>query len=84
MLNAPGPAARKALKKAGMTMKDIQLVEINEAFAVVPLKFMRDLDVDPALVTVNGCTLDVSPAGNVGTLFSIGIPSDLVAAQARA
>src|SRR5581483_7568978 len=47
MLNAPGPAARKALAKAGMTLKDIDLFEINEAFAVVPIKFMRDLDIDP-------------------------------------
>jgi acetyl-CoA C-acetyltransferase len=54
MLNEPGPAARKVLDKAGMTLDDIDLFEVNEAFAVVPLKFMRDLNVDPAKVNVNG------------------------------
>jgi acetyl-CoA C-acetyltransferase len=54
MLNEPGPAARKVLEKAGMTLDDIDLFEVNEAFAVVPLKFMRDLNVDPAKVNVNG------------------------------
>jgi acetyl-CoA C-acetyltransferase len=46
MLNAPVPATKKALALAGMSLKDIELIEINEAFAVVPLKFMRDLNVD--------------------------------------
>jgi acetyl-CoA C-acetyltransferase len=54
MLNEPGPAARKVLEKAGMTLDDIDLFEVNEAFAVVPIKFMRDLGVDPAKVNVNG------------------------------
>ena len=46
MLNAPGPAARKVLVKAGLTLDDIDVFEVNEAFAVVTEKFMRDLDVD--------------------------------------
>ena len=54
MLNEPVPAARKVLAKAGMTMNDIDLIEVNEAFAVVAYKFMRDLDVDPAKCNVNG------------------------------
>jgi acetyl-CoA C-acetyltransferase len=54
MLNEPGPAARKVLKRAGMTLDDIDLIEINEAFAVVAFKFMRDLEVDPAKCNVNG------------------------------
>src|SRR3546814_2374880 len=54
MLNAPAPAARKALKSAGMTVGDIDLFEINEAFAVVPLKFMRELNIDHAKVNVAG------------------------------
>ncbi len=54
MLNEPGPAARKVLQKAGMTIDDIDLFEINEAFSVVALKFMRDLGLDPAKVNVNG------------------------------
>ena len=54
MLNEPGPAARKALKRAGMTAADIDLFEINEAFSVVAAKFIRDLELDPAKVNVNG------------------------------
>ena len=54
MLNEPVPAAQKVLKKAGMTLDDIDLIEINEAFAVVAFKFMRDLNIDPAKCNVNG------------------------------
>jgi acetyl-CoA C-acetyltransferase len=54
MLNEPVPAARKVLAKAGMTLADIDLIEVNEAFAVVAWKFMRDLDLDPEKVNVNG------------------------------
>ncbi len=70
MLNAPGPAARKALKAAGMTLKDIDLFEVNEAFAVVPIKFMRDLDVDPAIVNVNGGAIALGhPIGATGAII---------------
>jgi acetyl-CoA C-acetyltransferase len=70
ILNAPVPAAKKALKKAGMNIGDIELFEVNEAFAVVPLKFMRDLDVDPELVNVNGgaCALG-HPIGATGAML---------------
>jgi len=70
ILNAPVPAAKKALKKAGMDIKDIDLFEVNEAFAVVPLKFMRDLDVDPEIVNVNGgaCALG-HPIGATGAMI---------------
>src|ERR1043165_3462709 len=54
MLNAPVPAARKALAKAGLTLDDIDLFEINEAFAVVAEKFIRDLNLDREKVNVNG------------------------------
>ena len=54
MLNEPVPAARKALARVGMTVDDIDLFEINEAFAVVAAKFIRDLGLDPAKVNVNG------------------------------
>lgn len=70
MLNAPVPAAKKVLKAAGMTLKDIDLFEINEAFAVVPLKFMRDLDVDPAMVNVNGGAMALGhPIGATGAII---------------
>lgn len=54
MLNAPVPAARKVLARAGLTIDDIDLFEINEAFAVVAEKFIRDLDLDREKVNVNG------------------------------
>ena len=54
MLNEPVPAARKVLERAGMTLDDIDLFEVNEAFAVVAAKFIRDLGLDPAKVNVNG------------------------------
>ncbi|MBI1181076.1 MAG: acetyl-CoA C-acyltransferase [Alphaproteobacteria bacterium] len=70
MLNAPVPAAKKALKQAGMTLKDIDLFEVNEAFAVVPLKFMRDLDVDDAKVNVNGGAMALGhPIGATGAML---------------
>jgi len=70
MLNAPAPAARKALKIAGMSVKDIDLFEINEAFAVVPLKFMREMDIDPSIVNVNGGAIALGhPIGATGAMI---------------
>lgn len=70
MLNAPGPAAKKALAKAGMTLDDIDLIEINEAFAVVAEKFMRDLDVDRDKVNVNGGSIALGhPIGATGSIL---------------
>lgn len=70
MLNGPGPAARKALAQAGMSVGDIDLFEVNEAFAVVPLKFMRDLGVDPAYVNVNGGAIALGhPIGATGAML---------------
>jgi acetyl-CoA C-acetyltransferase len=70
MLNAPAPAARKALRSAGMTISDIDLIEINEAFAVVPLKFMREMDVEHAKVnTVGGAIALGHPIGATGAIL---------------
>ena len=70
MLNAPAPAARKALRSAGMTMSDVDLIEINEAFAVVPLQFMREMDVDHAKVnTVGGAIALGHPIGATGAIL---------------
>ena len=70
MLTAPVPATKKVLKKAGMTIKDIDLVEINEAFAVVPLKTMRDCDMDPDTVNVNGGAIALGhPLGATGSML---------------
>jgi acetyl-CoA C-acetyltransferase len=54
MLTGPMPAARKALAKAGMTIDQIDLFEVNEAFAAVPLRFMKELGVPHEKVNVNG------------------------------
>jgi acetyl-CoA C-acetyltransferase len=70
MLTAPGPASRKALAKAGMSVEDIDLWEINEAFAVVPLKTMRDLEIDPEKVNVNGGAIALGhPIGATGAML---------------
>lgn len=54
MLNAPVPAAKKVLARAGMTTDDIDLFEVNEAFSVVAARFIRELQLDPEKVNVNG------------------------------
>ena len=70
MLNAPVPAARKVLAKAGLSVNDIDLWEINEAFAVVSEKFMRDLDLDRSKVNVNGGAMALGhPIGATGSLL---------------
>jgi acetyl-CoA C-acetyltransferase len=70
MLTAPAPASALALKKAGMSGKDIDLFEINEAFAAVPLQTMRALDIDPDRVNVNGGAIALGhPLGATGAIL---------------
>ena len=70
MLNAPVPAAKKALQKAGLTPDDIDLWEINEAFAVVAEKFIRDLKLDREKVNVNGGAMALGhPIGATGSIL---------------
>jgi acetyl-CoA C-acetyltransferase len=70
MLNAPVPAARKALAKAGLTIADIDLFEINEAFSVVAEKFIRDLNLDRDKVNVNGGSMALGhPIGATGAML---------------
>ncbi len=70
MLNAPVPAARKVLEKAGLTVDDIDLFEINEAFAVVAAKFVRDLGLDWDKVNVNGGSIALGhPIGATGSIL---------------
>jgi acetyl-CoA C-acetyltransferase len=70
MLNAPVPSARKVLARAGMTIDDVDLFEINEAFAVVSEKFMRDLDLDRDKVNVNGGAMALGhPIGGTGAIL---------------
>ena len=70
MLTAPAPAARRCLEKAGMSVGDIDLWEINEAFAAVVLKAMRELDLDPEKVNVNGGAMALGhPIGATGSIL---------------
>ncbi|MBM0169921.1 acetyl-CoA C-acetyltransferase [Altererythrobacter sp. C41] len=70
MLNAPVPAAKKVLAKAGLTKDDIDLWEINEAFAVVAAKFIRDLDLPEDKVNVNGGAIALGhPIGATGSIL---------------
>jgi acetyl-CoA C-acetyltransferase len=70
MLTGPAPAARKALAKAGLNKEQIDLWEINEAFAVVPLRFMRDLDISPEITNVNGGAIALGhPLGATGAMI---------------
>ena len=70
MLTGPMPAARKALAKAGMQIEQIDLFEINEAFAVVPMKFMKEMDVPDEIVNVNGGAIAMGhPLGATGAMI---------------
>ena len=70
MLTAPAPASQKALERAGMQVKDIDLWEINEAFAVVPLQTSRALGIDPARINVNGGAIALGhPLGATGAIL---------------
>ena len=83
MLNAPVPAAKKVLEKAGLTKDDIDLWEINEAFAVVAEKFIRDLDLDREKVNVNGGAIALGhPIGATGAIL-IGTVLDELERQGK-
>jgi acetyl-CoA C-acetyltransferase len=70
MLTGPAPAARKALTKAGLSPDDIDLYEVNEAFAAVVLKFLRDLDLPADKVNVNGGAIALGhPLGATGAMI---------------
>ncbi len=78
MLNAPVPAARKILRKTGMELADIDLFEVNEAFAVVAEKFIRDLDLDREKVNVNGGAMALGhPIGATGAILIGSILDEL-------
>ncbi len=70
MLTGPAPSARKALAKAGLSVEDIDLWEVNEAFAAVVLKFMRDMGVPHDMVNVNGGAIALGhPLGATGAMI---------------
>ncbi|MDR6797952.1 acetyl-CoA C-acetyltransferase [Acinetobacter calcoaceticus] len=70
MLTGPAPAARKALEKAGLTIDDIDLFEVNEAFAAVVMRFINELNVPPEKVNVNGGAIALGhPLGATGAMI---------------
>ncbi len=70
MLTGPAPAARKALAKAGLEVEDIDLFEINEAFAAVAMRFMRDMGIDHEITNVNGGAIAMGhPLGATGAMI---------------
>jgi acetyl-CoA C-acetyltransferase len=70
MLTAPTPATERCLAKAKMKLSDLDLIEINEAFAAIPLKVIKDLGLDPARVNVNGGAIALGhPLGATGSML---------------
>jgi acetyl-CoA C-acetyltransferase len=70
MLTGPAPASKKALAKAGLTVDDLDLVEINEAFAAVVLRFVKDMGLDMEKVNVNGGAIAMGhPLGATGAMI---------------
>ncbi len=84
MLTGPAPAARKALARAGLSASDIDLYEVNEAFAAVVLRFMRELDVPEDKVNVNGGAIALGhPLGATGAMLVGTLLDELEARQLR-
>ena len=88
MLTGPMPAARKALAKAGLTIDDIDLFEVNEAFAAVPMRFMKEMGVPHEKVNVNGGAIAMGhPLGATGAMILNTLVDELhrapLATQAR-
>jgi len=84
MLTAPAPATAYAFKKSGMSMKDIDLVEINEAFASVVMSWMKDTGADHAKVNVNGGAISLGhPLGATGARLMTTLLNELERRNAR-
>jgi acetyl-CoA C-acetyltransferase len=84
MLSAPIPATRHALGKAGMTLDDIDLVEINEAFASVVLAWAKELDADLDKVNVNGGAISLGhPLGATGVRLMTTLLNELERTDGR-
>ncbi|WP_025128736.1 acetyl-CoA C-acetyltransferase [Pseudomonas sp. PH1b] len=84
MLTGPAPATRKALAKAGLRVEDIDLFEVNEAFASVVLKFIKDMAIDPAKVNVNGGSIAMGhPLGATGCAILGTLLDELEARRQR-
>ncbi|RON08341.1 acetyl-CoA acetyltransferase [Pseudomonas brassicacearum] len=84
MLTGPAPATRKALARAGLRVEDIDLFEVNEAFASVVLKFIKDMAIDPTKVNVNGGSIAMGhPLGATGCAILGTLLDELEVRQLR-
>ena len=84
MLTGPTPATRKVLATAGLGVDDIDFFELNEAFAAVVLKYMKDLDLDPEIVNVNGGAIAMGhPLGATGAMLVGTVVDELERREAR-
>lgn len=84
MLTAPTPATRRCLSRAGMNLASVDLVEINEAFAAIPLKVMRDLELDPEKVNVNGGAIALGhPVGCSGARILVTLLHEMRRRESR-
>ena len=84
MLTGPMPAARKALAKAGLDIEEIDLFEVNEAFAAVPMRFMQEMGVPPEKVNVNGGAIALGhPLGATGAMILSTLLDELERRQLR-
>jgi acetyl-CoA C-acetyltransferase len=84
MLTGPTPATQKVLEKAGLTVDDIDVWELNEAFASVVLKFIQDLDLDPEKINVNGGAIALGhPLGATGAMILGTVLDELERRQGR-
>ncbi|WP_314410761.1 acetyl-CoA C-acetyltransferase [Pseudomonas kuykendallii] len=84
MLTGPAPATRKALAKAGMRIEDIDLFEVNEAFASVVMRFMREMGVSEDRVNVNGGSIAMGhPLGATGCIILATLLDELERRQLR-
>ncbi|BBM01651.1 acetyl-CoA C-acetyltransferase [Microbulbifer sp. GL-2] len=84
MLTGPAPATHKALKAAGLTAQDIDLYEVNEAFAAVVLRFQHELDIDPQKLNVNGGSIAMGhPLGATGAMLIGTVLDELEQRQQR-
>jgi acetyl-CoA C-acetyltransferase len=84
MLTGPAPATRKALERAGLRADDLDVIEMNEAFAAVVLRFVRDLDLDIEKVNVNGGAIAMGhPLGATGAMILGTLIDELERQDAR-
>jgi acetyl-CoA acyltransferase len=84
MLTGPIPATRKVLERAGLTLEDIDVIEINEAFASVVLAWQKELDVDLSKVNVNGGAIALGhPLGASGTKLLATLLNELERTDGR-